>query len=108
MTVEIYLCKPGQPLKEGRMVTAADIDSKAEAEADALAQVRRDPSLGKIAYYKIAASGDFKLFYTYTNPKAGKAPPPRGAGGVEKARTSPPTQKPPPGMWARLKALFGG
>lgn len=108
MTVEIYLCKAGQALKEGRMMTADGIDSKADAEADAVAQIKRDPSLAKIAYYKISANGDFKLFFTYTNPKAGKAgaPKPKGAAG-ERPRGAPVRKPAPMGLWAKVKMLFG-
>ncbi|MGB1027015.1 MAG: hypothetical protein ACPGYL_10705, partial [Rhodospirillaceae bacterium] len=74
-TTEIYLCRPGQALKEGRMVYG-DIADKAEAQSDAEQRVRFDGGIAKVAYYHVRDDGSFKLIYTYTNPKAGQAPKP--------------------------------
>ncbi|HIJ39059.1 MAG TPA: hypothetical protein HPP80_09205, partial [Rhodospirillaceae bacterium] len=57
MTTEIYSCKEGQALKEGKLDYSSDIDTKEAAEEDAKRRCQRDPSLKKIAYYKVALDG---------------------------------------------------
>lgn len=65
---EIYLCKPGQELKQGRVEYSDSISTKAEAEIDALQRCKWDKSLAKIAYYAVNDEGDFKIILTYNNP----------------------------------------
>ena len=66
--IEIYLCKPGQDLKQGRVEYSDSIENRADAEHDAEMRCLRDKTLAKIAYYKVNAEGDFKVLYTYNNP----------------------------------------
>ncbi len=68
---EIYLCKPGQDLKQGRVEYSDSIATKADAEADALQRCRFDKNLAKIAYYAVNDEGDFKVILTYNNPNIG-------------------------------------
>ncbi|MCW8915183.1 MAG: hypothetical protein OQK24_04925 [Magnetovibrio sp.] len=65
--VEIYICLEGQALKEGKMEMSNSIYDKHAAEDDALARVKRNPKIAKVAYYRINESGDFRIFYSYTN-----------------------------------------
>ncbi len=65
--VEIYICLEGQALKEGKMEMSNSIHDKHAAESDALARVKRNPKIAKVAYYRINESGDFRIFYSYTN-----------------------------------------
>jgi|GEM_PF-429744 len=67
---EIYLCKAGQSIKQGRMEVSDSITTKAEAEKDAKARCSDDSSLAKIVYYAISDDGDFKAILTYNNPDA--------------------------------------
>lgn len=86
MSTEVYICKAGQSLKQGK-VEYADIDNRQEAEADAKRRCGADPSIAKIAYYTIKDDGDFRCIYTHqgeaaaapaadtTKPKAKKKKP---------------------------------
>ncbi len=87
---EIYICKPGQAIKEGRVEYGA-IETRDEAESDAEARLRIDPSIGRIAYYAVGENGDFRCILTRTNPNA-RAPEPRPAA---KPSRPPPKPKPP-------------
>ena len=69
------------------MVMVSDIESKADAEYDAKDRCQRDPTLAKIAYYKVdPASGDFKLLLTYNNPRFAGAKKLRGPSGPTRDR----------------------
>ena len=68
-STEIYICKPGQALTDGR-VEYGDMTTKAEAENDAIERIRCDSSIGKIAYYVIRPNDEFKCILTKQNPDA--------------------------------------
>ena len=68
MATEIYVCKPGQALKEGKVVYSSHVTNRDEAMSDAEDRIRRDRSIAKIAYYALNQEGDFRLFYSHTNP----------------------------------------
>lgn len=61
-SVEIYICKKGQALKEGKIEYSQTIYDKYGAEDDAKARLQRNPSIYKVAYYKINDEGDFRIF----------------------------------------------
>jgi hypothetical protein len=69
---EIYICKPGQAIKEGRMEFSSAITTAGQAEADALQKCAGDPSVGKVVYYAVSEDGSFKTLFSYDNPQAGK------------------------------------
>ncbi len=69
-TTEIYLCKAGQALKQGRVEYSETITSRPAAEADATARCAKDNTLAKIGYYSISDDGDFRAIYTHNNPNA--------------------------------------
>ncbi|NQV56128.1 MAG: hypothetical protein HQ503_09750 [Rhodospirillales bacterium] len=73
--VEIYMCKPGQKLDEGALVVSHDIRDKADAKEDAMRKCKINPSLGRIAYYAINEDGDFKAYFSYTNPNVAELQP---------------------------------
>ena len=75
---EIYICKPGQAIKEGK-VEYSSIETRAEAEADAARRVTSDPTIAKIAYYAVKDDGRFRTLYSFDNPNAPKAPERRSA-----------------------------
>ncbi len=106
MTTEIYSCKDGQSLKQGKLDYDASITSKDEAQSDALRRCARDPSLKKIAYYKVSPDGEFRVFYSYTNPNC--KPAGNGGGGAG-AKPKPAVKKPPPkkSLWGKIKAKVG-
>lgn len=66
--VEIYVCMEGQALKEGKVEYSQSIYDKHAAEQDVQARVTRNPKIHKIAYYRVNAEGDFRIFYSFTNP----------------------------------------
>lgn len=70
-TTEIYLCRAGQALKQGRVEYSDSIGNRADAEADAVQRCKWDKGLAKIAYYAINAEGDFRIIFTYNNPNIG-------------------------------------
>ena len=69
-TTEIYLCKAGQTLKQGRVEYSENITTKSLAEADAARRCAKDKSLAKVAYYSVDDDGNFKAIYTHNNPNA--------------------------------------
>lgn len=106
MSTEIYSCREGQELKQGKL-DYSDIDDRETAEADAKQRCRLDPTIKKVAYYKVAADGGFRLFFSYTNPHCRPAPKARPAGAA--ARRPAPKKKPAPkpGLLARLRKSIG-
>jgi hypothetical protein len=82
---EIYICQPGQALKEGR-VEYGTMDTKDEAASDAERRCRQDPSIARIAYYAVTEDGNFRNLFVYENPNAGKPKPRRALGGDGSAR----------------------
>ena len=107
MTTEIYSCKDGQSLKQGKLDYDASITSKEAAQSDALRRCQRDPTLKKIAYYKVSPDGEFRVFYSYTNPNCKPAGAKGGAAATAKPR--PAVKKPPPklGFFGKLKKALG-
>lgn len=85
-STEIYICKPGQALTDGR-VEYGDMTTKAEAEDDATDRLLADPSIGKIAYYTMHSNGDFKCLHTKQNPKHKKAAAKPSAGVATRTKT---------------------
>ena len=104
--VEIYLCKAGQKLEEGRLVMSNDIADKEAAKSDAEARCKISPSLARIAYYAISSNGDFKPFFSYTNPNfentTAKSQP--ASGPKKRKRRKDPIKK---GFWTKLKKFLG-
>jgi len=66
-TVEIYICREGQALKDGKVEYSQSIADKYAAERDAHERVKLNPSIHKIAYYRVNDEGDFRIFYSFTN-----------------------------------------
>jgi len=109
MTTEIYSCKEGQSLKQGKLDYDASITTRDEAASDALKRCQRDPSLKKIAYYKVSEDGEFRVFYSYTNPNSKPAGTPGRGGAGASAKPRPVAKKPPPklGFFGKLKRALG-
>jgi hypothetical protein len=107
MTTEIYICKDGQELKQGKLEYSSDITERASAEEDAKRRCGRDQTIKKIAYYKVAADGDFRMFYSFTNPNCKPAPKMLDAGAPVRKKASPKKPPPPPGLLARIKKSIG-
>lgn len=100
---EIYICKPGQEIEDGR-VEYSSIETRAEAEADAARRVRTDPTIAKIAYYSVRENGGFRSLYRYDNPHAAKAPERRSA--LEDLDMSYDNAKRHTSLFKRFRALF--
>lgn len=95
-TCEVYSCKPGQKLKEGRLDYAPHIETKEQADADAKRRCQADPSLAKVAYYLVQEDGRFRMLHSYTNPNPGAAKPLRRPGMQTDFKPRAKTAKPPP------------
>ncbi len=95
---EIYICRPGQALKEGRMEYGS-METRAEAEADAAQRLRLNPGIAKIAYYAVSDNGDFRCIYSRNNPQA-PAPEPRRPARPRKAKPRKPS------LLRRIRAVF--
>ena len=106
MATEIYICKDGQEIKQGKLVYSDDVDNRDSAEDDARHRCRADQTIKKIAYYKVAPSGDFRVFFSYTNPDCKPAPKPQAAVAAKKKPVVA-KKKPPPSLLARLKKKIG-
>ena len=82
---EIYICKAGQEIKEGKLVYSDEVTDKYHAEADAKQRCADDNTIAKIGYYAVSESGNFRNFFTYENLEcepaaaapASPPPPPR-------------------------------
>lgn len=109
MATEIYICKDGQALKEGKLEYSSDVTDREGADADAKRRCQRDSTIKKIAYYAVDGSGDFKCFHSYTNPNCKPAPPKRAGGGGAPGKSKPSTRKPAakPGLLQRIKKGLG-
>jgi len=98
--VEIYVCLQGQALKEGKVEYSQSIYDKYAAEQDALARVKRNPLIHKIAYYRINDEGDFRIFYAFTNKNVHTAQTV-----IQEHARKPKRKKPPKRTF--LERLFG-
>lgn len=102
---EIYICQPGQPLKEGR-VEYGTMETRDEAASDAARRCAADPSIGRIAYYAVSDSGSFRNFYTHENPNADrpKRAGPTGGGPAKAGRRGVARREPT--LFQRVRAVF--
>jgi hypothetical protein len=98
---EIYICKEGQALKDGKLEMRHDITHRDDAETDAIRRCGIDRSIHKVAYYALSESGDFRLIFTYTNPT------PVSAGAkLRQASSRPPKRKKKSRQAAKAKTLI--
>ena len=104
---EIYSCKEGQKLKDGKLDLSHDITSKEQAQGDAKRRCKFDPSIKKIAYYSVTEDGRFRNFFTYTNPVTTPVPKKVMVEDPVLRRSSRPRSKPPQSLLARLMAFLG-
>jgi hypothetical protein len=106
MTTEIYSCLDGQSLEQGKL-DVGDIASREEALADATRRCAANRALKKIVYYNVSANGDFRVFFSYTNPHWRPAPPP-GTNAAKYPRPAARKTKPKePTLLARLLRSLG-
>ena len=104
--VEIYLCKSGQKLEEGRLIVSNDIVDKEAAKADAENRCKISPSLARIAYYAISANGDFKPYFSYANPNVQNEMP-KSKPQLETKKRKRKKQPVKKGIWAKIKKSLG-
>jgi hypothetical protein len=109
---EIYVCKPGQAIKDGA-VEVSNIQTRDEARADAERRFKHDKSIGKIAYYKVKEDGTFKSIFSMESPMlaanqsakqyvAVKGIAKKGA----KAKAAKKSRKTGAGLFGKLRSLF--
>lgn len=106
-TTEIYICQPGQALKEGQLVISHDVTTREDAQTDAATRCRLDKSIARITYYAIRPDGDFRTLFSYENPNARAPRAQRPL--IPDSRLSPPRgfqRRPKPTFLGRLRALF--
>ncbi|MBK19564.1 MAG: hypothetical protein CMM52_12085 [Rhodospirillaceae bacterium] len=105
-TTEIYICYPGQSIKEGKC-EYSDIQTRMEADSDAARRFAADPGIAKIAYYKVNEDGDFKIMCTKENANVQNT---RGRKKLDSgARTHPDRKRRAPkkqGLFGRLKSAL--
>jgi len=99
---EIYICKPGQAIKEGK-VEYSSIETRAEAEADAARRVRSDPTIAKIAYYAVKEDGGFRTLYSFDNPNAARV---ERRSAMDDLNTSYDSARRHTSLFRRFRALF--
>lgn len=102
--VEIYMCKAGEKLEDGKLAVSHDIYDKEAAKTDAIKRCQISPSLARIAYYAINDNGDFKPYYSYANPKV-EEPKQAGNEGLRKKRRKKNAKKKT--FWQKLVASVG-
>ncbi len=106
---EIYICKDGQGLTDGKLEVSTMVDTKADAEADAKQRCKIDPSVAKIAYYAMADDGGHRNFFTYRNPNPvtrRRRPVLHGALPADRARRRPVGNQANPSLWRRIVRFF--
>ncbi len=67
-TVEIYVVRDEENLRDGEMTYGENIENRADAAADAYDRCERDRTIRKVAYYTLNEDGDFKVLFVYENP----------------------------------------
>lgn len=111
---EIYICKAGQELKDGKLIYSDDIRDKYQAEADAKQRCERDTTISKIGYYSVSENETFRNFYTYENQdctqapaagatRAGKA---NGSARGEPSSAKPRANRPAGSLFSRVVEFF--
>ena len=105
--IEIYSVRGDENIRDGEMECSYDITCRDDAVADALARCRRDPSIRKVAYYRVFWDGGFRVLFTYDNPDVQAKPASRVrrqmADPLPRMRGKPPAPKARrPGLVARL------
>ena len=106
---EIYICKDGQKLKDGKLEYSSQVENKeqAEAEADARRRCSQDTTIARIAYYKVSPEDKFTNFFTYDNPEAARQKRTSAAASARAARArARKTRNVNKSIWARLRAVF--
>jgi hypothetical protein len=106
---EIYICKPGQAIKEGKLEHSSTVRTRADALIDSVRRCKADPTIGQITYYAVADGGGFKTLFSYRNAKV-RSPRAGQAAGGAMPRTVPATRSANARRTCfleRLLALFG-
>ena len=88
------------------MVVSHDIADKDAAKEDGEQRCKLVPSIERIAYYAIDASGNFKPYFVYTNPIAEAAKPKQRAvvSSHKRKKKKAPDKK---GLWKTVKSKLG-
>jgi len=104
---EIYICQPGQSLKDGQLVISHDVTTREQAFADAVTRCHLDAGIARIIYYAIRPDGDFRTIFSYENPgaKSGLKRRPLTAD-VSFAPATKFRRRPKPTLMGRMRALF--
>ena len=104
---EIYVCKPEQELKKGKLFTSQDIHTRQEAELDAREHCRIDDRIAKIAYYALQEDGAFKSILIYENPDVDLSSlPSNGRVQENSMRSAAKTKVPAPAVHKPSHSLF--
>lgn len=104
---EIYICKRGQTLKQGKLVYGHHITNKDEAESDAAVRCNLDPGIWRIAYYSVDEKGEFRNIFTYENPRMGNSQPkPKATAGSARSGKRRATASRTPTLLARVRKVF--
>ncbi len=108
-TTEIYICDDGQSLTDGKLVVSHAIETKGDAEADAIQRCKFDPAVAKVAYYAMADDGSFRNFYTYRNPNPvirKRSPVMQGAALPDTAGQKTASRPVKPSLWQRVIRFY--
>ena len=105
-SVEIYMALPGQKLEDGQMTVSGDIDTREDAKYDAEQRCAQNPNFEKVVYYVTSDSGDFKTFFSYTNPNVQAKPGPSPGGGGAKKSKKAKKKVVKKTMWQKFRSVF--
>lgn len=105
MTTEIYICRDGQSLKEGRVEYSEHVDTKDAAKSDAEQRCRNNTWIKKIVYYQVNDNGDFRIFYSHTNPNCQPTKPVTAAAEGTRKKTRTRKKQKPKTIWQKVKAV---
>jgi hypothetical protein len=107
-TTEIYICQPGQDIKQGKLETNDTITTGGAAMSDAAMRTKADPSVAMIAYYSVGEDGDVQDLFTYEGSKTSERPKQpaaaRGKAGIAKDSKKKAVRK--TSFFGRLRSVF--
>ncbi len=107
MATEVYSCRDGQEIKQGKL-DYTEIDNRAAAEADARRRCAQDPTLKRVVYYRVEPGGAFRLLLSYENPHCVATVKQTPADKFRpRPRRTPEATPAKPGLLDRIKSAIG-
>lgn len=101
-STEVYTVRGAEKLRDGALDYADHIDNRGAAEADAARRCELDPTIRKLAYYRVSDDGGFRMLYSHTNQHALPSKSPQVDVSVSRRRRRPALPAKPKSLIDRL------